>query len=174
MTDLKEEAGKHLKTLDNMKELKDLLTDKEERPKSLKEMGPMELIKTLAQLWATFQEAMKTGDWQTLGDALNDFQNGKNPVEGMADAATDYRKELENVNEIDDLLNMYNDPYGKIANTRMGKDSRYRIKLKSEIKISTNLYFNRSTLKKNQRKPPWGQKLFFFIKCNTYFFFSKF
>ena len=113
--------------------------------KAPEEMGLGELIGSLGQLYKMFQEAMKSGDWQTLQDGLKDFNEGRNPTERMQEAQEKYKTEIDKVHNVSDLLSMYNRPYKselaqKLFDTDQAK-TPYRIQLKMVIqeKLSNEL-----------------------------------
>jgi hypothetical protein len=122
-------------TTEKMSQITDILKDSG-RNESLKNMGPLELITTLMQLWAMVKEAFNSEpkDFATLGDALKDLQAGKNPMESMRNAENTYKQKTEGINDPNELLAIYLNPDGAEAKYKLGEKIPYRITLKKVIK----------------------------------------
>lgn len=112
------------------------------RTPELKQMGFVEVIASIGQLYRIFQEAMETGDpaaWKTLRDAFEDFNNSISPAEGMRTAKETYEKTINGkpgIQDTGELLELYSEPYGVKAKklfTVKGKSERYRYQLKTVI-----------------------------------------
>lgn len=105
--------------------------------KTMKKMGLMEMLGGLGQLFKMFQEAFRTGDWQSLTDAMNDFNGGKNPQEQVRGAKETYETEINKIQSTSDLLSLYREPYGEKAKALFQKEGQeavpYRIQMKSVI-----------------------------------------
>jgi len=133
-------ANGELKTRESMEQLEEILAN----PETAKKMGIMEMLGSLGQLLKLFQEAFKTGDWQSLNDAVKDFGKGRNPAERVKEAEKTYSDRIKNINSTNELVELYKDPYGDTAIKEFGEGDEatpYRVQLKEAIqaKLSAEL-----------------------------------
>lgn len=136
------EGEKQLGGLQAMKVLGEIMRD----PSSIKGFRGMEIgdiISTLAKLWALFQEAMKTGDFDSLADGLKDFQEGRNPMKHIEECTEIYEAGVAKIEDTGDLIDLYNNSNSPKADAlfreKQGEGqpdipAAYRIKLKHVIK----------------------------------------
>lgn len=133
---LTESADGELKTQEAAQQLSQIMRN----PRAVdafKKMGIGELIASLAQLWKMFQEAIKTGDWQTLTDGVNDFNSGKNPVDRINQSKESYAQKIGEINDTGKLLSLYAQPYGPDAKALFGDGPNalpYRVQLKQAVR----------------------------------------
>ncbi|MDH5597058.1 MAG: hypothetical protein OEY44_03055 [Candidatus Peregrinibacteria bacterium] len=134
-TKFKEELVKEIKTNENLVNLRDTLLGEANLDKDGK-MGIMELVASAMKLAAMFKQAMATGDFQTLGDALADFQAGRDVNKRIGEAKTAYENAVGKIDDAGTLLEMYADPYkGEAAKAFGTGDGKvpYRMLLKDAI-----------------------------------------
>jgi hypothetical protein len=129
-------ANNEVKTREEWQKLQEVTKDPEKVKKAFKDMGPMEILSSLAQMFKIFKKAFDTGDFQSLNDAVADFSQGNNPAERLKEAETGYRDQVDKIENTSDLLSLYQDPYGEkepgIAK-EMFEGVPYRVQLKTAI-----------------------------------------
>ncbi|MBN2306923.1 hypothetical protein JXD20_02965 [Candidatus Peregrinibacteria bacterium] len=112
-----------------------------EAKKTFEKMTTTEMLASLAKLWQLLQKALQSGDWQSLQDALDDFQKGINPTEHMEHSRKVYETKIngtgksKGVEDTGRLIELYNDPYGPAAQELFKGEEQlaYRIQLKEVI-----------------------------------------
>ena len=158
-TEFQKQAGDELKAQESFQKLGEIMRDPEKVKKALGEMGIGELLATLGQLWRLFQEALQSGDFKSLEDALTDFQQGRNPIERIESAKKIYEQVINGsgdkpgIEKVGDLITLYNDPYGETATELFGKGNEktpYRIQMKEviEARMAKDLGVNITEMKK--------------------------
>jgi len=139
--DFQEAATKEAKAQELFDQMREKMSDPDAVKKAFGEMGYGEIIGSFVQLYKLFTAALESGDWQSLQDGLADFTSGD--MMGRVDGAKEkYEKGIAGVKDTGDLISIYNEPYGKTAESIFGagqdfgagnKPQPYRIHLKGII-----------------------------------------
>ena len=118
-------------TMENVQEIQDIM---DSNPDQFKEMGFMEFFATLGEIWTMIQEALETKDFTTLHDVLIDIQEGRKPGERLTQTKESYNEILEKEDDVNILLEYYNDPHGELANKAFS-NLPYRTSIKALIRL---------------------------------------
>ena len=137
-----EQVSEEAKAQEAFQKLGETMRDPEKVKKALGEMNLGELLASIGQLWRLFQTALKTGDFQSLQDGLEDFQSGRNPIERIEGAKQTYEEAINGsgdkpgIQDVGDLMALYNQPYGPEATKLFGEGKEkvpYRIQMQEVI-----------------------------------------
>jgi hypothetical protein len=93
------------------------------KAESSKELGGFEAIGVAVQMWGMIQ----AGDWESLGEAMEDFKKNNNPMKVMKECSDKYEAELvKNApnSSVSDLLEAYLKPRGPEADKLFGNPNK--------------------------------------------------
>ena len=124
-------AEGELDTMEAMQRLEELIHSPEGR-KAFENMSIGEMISAILEMIAMMQEASKTGDTESITEAIEDITQGRNPMERANEAKAVYEETIKNIDDPATLIALHRDPRGAEAD-KLFKGQPYRSQIRKIV-----------------------------------------